>query len=40
VLSCCIYGLTKYKKKIREDEEIAKGIQSGIKTNKKADSED
>jgi predicted site-specific integrase-resolvase len=33
-------GLRKYKKKIKEDEEIAKGIQSGIKTNKKADSKD
>lgn len=32
VFSCRIYGLRKYKKKIEEDEEIAKSIQSGIKT--------
>jgi len=34
VFSCRIYGLRKYKKKIEEDEEIAKSIQSGIKANK------
>ena len=33
VFSCRIYGLRKYKKKIEEDEEIAKSIQSGNKTN-------
>lgn len=27
VFSCRIYGLRKYKKKIKEDEEIAKGLQ-------------
>ena len=27
VFSCKIYGLRKYKKKIEEDEEIAKGLQ-------------
>ena len=34
VFSCRIYGLRKYKKKIEEDEEIAKSIQGGIKANK------
>ena len=29
VFSCRIYGMRKYKKKIKEDEEIAKSIQSG-----------
>lgn len=33
VFSCRIYGLRKYKKKIEEDEELAKSIQSGIKAN-------
>jgi putative resolvase len=33
VFSCRIYGMRKYKKKIEEDEDIAKSIQSGIKTN-------
>lgn len=40
VFSCRIYGLRKYKKKIEEDEEIAKSIQSGIKANFGADTED
>ena len=39
VFSCRIYGLRKYKKKIEEDEEIAKSIQSGIKANEKTDTE-
>lgn len=39
VFSCKIYGLRKYKKKIEEDEEIAKSIQSGIKTNDATDTE-
>ena len=40
VFSCRIYGLRKYKKKIDRDEEIAKSIQSGNKTNIKTDTED
>lgn len=36
VFSCRIYGLRKYKKKIEEDEEIAKSIQSGNKSNSRA----
>lgn len=39
VFSCRIYGLRKYKKKIEEDEEIAKSIQSGIKANATTDAE-
>lgn len=39
VFSCRIYGLRKYKKKLEEDEEIAKSIQSGIKPNETADTE-
>lgn len=35
VFSCRIYGLRKYKKKIKEDDEIVKSIQSGDKTNSK-----
>lgn len=33
VFSCRIYGLRKYKKKIKEDEEIEKSIQSRNKAN-------
>jgi len=33
VFSCRIYGLRKYKKKIEEDEDIAKSIQNGNKSN-------
>lgn len=40
VFSCKIYGMRKYKKKIEEDEEIAKSIQSGNKTNTTTDTED
>ncbi|EOS60280.1 hypothetical protein C815_01523 [Firmicutes bacterium M10-2] len=29
VFSCRLYGLRKYKKQIREDEEIAKELQNG-----------
>lgn len=39
VFSCRIYGLKKYRKKIEEDEEIAKSIQSGIKANETTDTE-
>ena len=35
VFSCRIYGLRKYKKKIKEDDEIVKSLQSGDKTNSK-----
>jgi len=31
VFSCKIYGLRKYKNQIKEDAEIAKGIQNGDK---------
>ena len=40
VFSCRIYGLRKYKKKIEEDEEIAKSIQSGNKSNTDAKTKD
>lgn len=40
VFSCRIYGLRKYKKKIKEDKEIEKSIQSRNKTNTKANTED
>ena len=40
VFSCRIYGLRKYKKKIERDEEIAKSLQGGNKTNTKTDRED
>ena len=40
VFSCRIYGLRKYKKKIERDEEIAKSLQSGNKTNDKTDTKD
>lgn len=40
VFSCKIYGMRKYKKKIEEDEEIAKSIQSGNKTNTTTDTKD
>ena len=37
VFSCRSYGLKKYKMKIEGDEEIAKSLQSGNKTNSKTD---
>ena len=40
VFSCRIYGLRKYKKKIERDEEIAKSLQGGNKTNRKTDTKD
>lgn len=40
VFSCRIYGLRKYKKKIERDEEIAKSLQGGNKTNTKASAKD
>lgn len=39
VFSCRLYRPRKYKKKIEEDEEIAKSIQSGIKANQATDAE-
>ena len=33
VFSCRLYGLRKYKNQIKEDEEIAKGLQNGNKPN-------
>ena len=39
VFSCRIYGLRKYKKKIKEDEEIAKSIQGGIEANETTNTE-
>ena len=32
IFSCRLYGLRKYKKQIREDEEIAKELQDGDKS--------
>lgn len=40
VFSCRIYGLRKYKKKIEEDEEIEKIIQSGDKAKPRPDKKD
>ena len=40
VFSCKIYGLRKYKKKIKRDEEIAKILQSRNKTNNKTNTKD
>ena len=40
VFSCRIYGLRKYKKKIEEDEEIAKSIQNRDKSNTTTNSKD
>jgi predicted site-specific integrase-resolvase len=40
VFSCRIYGLRKYKKKIREDREIAKSVQDGDIPNTKTEKED
>ena len=39
VFSCRLYGLRKYKKQIKEDEEIAKELQNGNKPNTRTDSE-
>ncbi len=40
IFSCKIYGMRKYKKKIEEDEEIAKSLQNGNKTNTTAETTD
>lgn len=39
VFSCRLYGLRKYRKQIKEDEEIAKELQDGNKPNTRTDSE-
>lgn len=38
--SCRLYGLRKYKNQIREDEEIAKELQDGNKSNPGTDTKD
>jgi predicted site-specific integrase-resolvase len=39
VFSCRIYGLRKYKNKIKEDNEVANSIQTGTKADKTTDAE-
>ena len=39
-LSCRLYGLRKYKKQIERDEEIAKELQDGNKSNRRAENQD
>ena len=40
VFSCRLYELRKYKKQIEGDEEIAKELQDGDKSNARAESQD
>ena len=40
VFSCRLYGLRKYKKQIERDEEIAKELQDGNKSNRRAENQD
>ena len=40
VFSCRLYGLHKYKKQIEGDEEIAKELQNGIKSDSRATKKD
>ena len=40
VFSCRLYGFRKYKNQIKEDEEIAKELQNGNKSNTRADTKD
>jgi len=40
VFSCRLYGLRKYKNRIKEDKEIAKELQDGNKSNERANTED
>ena len=40
VFSCRLYGFRKYKNQIKEDEEIAKELQNGNKSNAGADTKD
>jgi predicted site-specific integrase-resolvase len=37
VFSCRLYGLRKYKNQIKEDEEIAKELQDGNKSNRRTE---
>jgi len=40
VFSCRLYGLRKYKNRIKEDKEIAKELQNGNQSNDRAETED
>lgn len=40
VFSCRLYGLRKYKNQIKDDEEIAKELQNGNKSNTRTDTKD
>ena len=40
VFSCRLYGLRKYKKQIERDEEIAKELQNGNKSDSRAKNQD
>ena len=40
VFSCRLYGLRKYKNQIKEDEEIAKELQNGNKSNARTNTKD
>ena len=40
VFSCRLYGLRKYKKQIEGDEEIAKELQNGNKSDRRAKNQD
>ena len=40
VFSCRLYGLRKYKNQIKEDEEIAKELQNGDKSNVRTNTKD
>lgn len=39
MFSCRLYGLRKYEKQIKEDEEIAKELQGRNKSNERTDTE-
>ena len=39
VFSCRLYGLRKYKKQIEKDEEIAKELQDGNKSDRRSESQ-
>ena len=40
VFSCRLYGLRKYKKQIERDEEIAKELQNGNRSDRRTESQD
>ena len=40
VFSCRLYGLRKYKKQIERDKEIAKELQDGNPSDRRAESQD